>query len=75
MIDLAATDRILENGTSNTSIAYVAALLICKDNVIKKNTGIQQLQLIAVSVWHLMVFTEGAGWVMVLKKFGGREWL
>lgn len=36
MIDLAATDKILENGTSNTSIAYVAALLICKDNVIKK---------------------------------------
>lgn len=64
MIDLAATDKILENGTSNTSIAYVAALLICKDNVIKKkNTGIQQLQLTAVSVWHLMVFTEGAGWV------------
>lgn len=36
MIDLAATDKILENDTSNTSIAYVAALLICKDNVIKK---------------------------------------
>lgn len=36
MIDLAATDKILENGTSNTSIAYVAALLICKDNVKKK---------------------------------------